>query len=60
MTRTYRWTAQVSDGRHHDGEATGTVQADSDTEARRLVAEWIRDNGARKKRDWTATRIELN
>jgi hypothetical protein len=60
MTRTYRWTAQISDGRHHDGKADGTVQAGSENEARRLVADWVRDNGARKKRTWTATHIELS
>jgi hypothetical protein len=59
MTRTYRWTAQVSDGKHHDGESAGTVQADNEVEARWLVAEWVRNNGTRKKRNWTATHIEL-
>jgi hypothetical protein len=60
MTRTYRWTAQVSDGKHHDGRADGTVQAASETEARRLVADWIRENSARKNRTWTATHITLS
>ena len=57
--KTYRWTATVSDGRHNDGEAAGNVQASSDAEARRLVADWIRQDAARKKRDWHATHIEL-
>lgn len=59
MTRTYHWTAQVSDGKHHDGESAGTVKASSEAEARRLVADWVRDDGARKKRNWTATQITL-
>lgn len=59
MTRTYRWKATVSDGRYHDGESVGTVRADSDAEARRLVADWVREDGARKNCNWTATRIEL-
>ncbi|MFJ9101255.1 hypothetical protein ACIRJM_22635 [Streptomyces sp. NPDC102405] len=59
MTRTYRWTAAVSDGKHHDGESAGTVRASSEAEARRLVAEWVQKDGARKKRTWTATSIEL-
>ncbi|MBC2869843.1 hypothetical protein [Streptomyces mexicanus] len=57
--RTYRFTAQVSDGKHDDGEAVGTVKARSDAEARQAVADWVRENGARKKRTWTATHIEL-
>ena len=60
MTRTYRWEAAVSDGKHHDGESAGTVRADSEAEARRLVAEWVRNDGLRKKRNWTATHIELS
>lgn len=60
MPRTYRWTAQVSDGKHHDGESGGTVRASSEAEARRLVADWVREDGARKKRTWTATNIELS
>lgn len=59
MARTYHWTAAVSDGKHHDGESAGTVRASSEAEARRLVADWIRQDGARKKRDWTATHIDL-
>lgn len=59
MTRTYRWKATVSDGKHHDGESAGTVRADSEVEARRLIAEWVRNDGARKNRTWTATHIEL-
>lgn len=57
--KTYRWTASVSDGKHHDGESAGTVRAGSEAEARRLIAEWVSQDGARKKRSWTATRIEL-
>jgi hypothetical protein len=60
MTRTYRWTAVVSDGKHNDGESAGTVRASSETEARALVADWVRQDGARKKRDWHATSIELS
>jgi hypothetical protein len=59
MARTYHWTATVSDGKHHDGEAAGTVRASSEAEARRLVADWVRNDGSRKKRTWTATHIEL-
>ena len=59
MTRTYRWTAAVSDGKHHDGESVGTVRASSEAEARRLVADWVRQDGARKGRTWTATHIDL-
>ncbi|MFF0226068.1 hypothetical protein [Streptomyces sp. NPDC004629] len=60
MKRTYRWTATVSDGRHHDGEAAGTVRARSEAAARQAIAEWVRQDGARKNRTWAATRIELN
>ncbi|WP_329472706.1 hypothetical protein OIE75_29610 [Streptomyces sp. NBC_01723] len=59
MARTYHWTAQVSDGKHHDGESAGTVRASSEAEARAAVANWVREDGARKNRTWTATRIEL-
>lgn len=59
MTRTYHWTATVSDGKHNDGESAGTVRASSEAEARTLVAEWVRQDGARKKRTWRATHIEL-
>jgi hypothetical protein len=60
VTRTYRWTAAVSDGTHHDGESAGTVRASSEAEARRLVADWVRNDGLRKKRNWTATHIEFH
>lgn len=59
MKKTYRFTAAVSDGKHHDGEHVGTVRASSEAEARAAVAEAVREDGARKKRNWTATRIEL-
>ncbi|MEV0556252.1 hypothetical protein AB0I27_22720 [Streptomyces sp. NPDC050597] len=59
MRKTYRWTAQVSDGKHHDGEAAGTVKAHSETEARRAIADWVAQNAARKNRTWTATQITL-
>jgi hypothetical protein len=59
MKKTYRWTAAVSDGKHHDGEAAGTVRASSEAEARAAVADWVRQDGARKNRTWTATHIEL-
>jgi len=60
--KTYRWTTQVSDGKYDDGESAGTVRASSETEARTLVAEWVRQDGQRKgaKRPWTATNIELS
>ncbi|MFF4791863.1 hypothetical protein ACFY2M_19340 [Streptomyces sp. NPDC001276] len=59
--KTYRWTAQVSDGKYDDGESAGTVRASSEAEARRLVADWVRQDGVRKgsRRPWTATHIEL-
>jgi hypothetical protein len=60
VTRNYRWKAAVSDGKHHDGESAGTVRASSEAEARRLVAEWVRNDGLRKKRNWTVTHIELS
>jgi hypothetical protein len=50
--RTYHFTATVSDGKHHDGEHVGIVKARSEAEA-------VREDGARKKRTWTATHIEL-
>lgn len=61
VKRTYRFTAQVSDGKHHDGESAGTVRASSEAEARRLVADWVRQDGSRKgaRRPWTATDINL-
>jgi hypothetical protein len=62
LARTYRWTADVSDGKHHDGESAGTVRANSEAEARRLITEWVREDGARKgnRRPWTATNIQLS
>lgn len=63
MTRkTYRWTAQVSDGKYDDGEAVGTVRASSEGEARAAIAECVRQDGVRKgaRRPWTAINIELN
>jgi hypothetical protein len=57
--KTYRWTAQVSDGRHDDGESAGIVRANSEAEARKLVAEWVSQDGARKGRTWWATSIQL-
>lgn len=61
MARTYRFTAAVSDGKHDDGESAGTVRANSEAEARRAIAESVREDGARKgsRRPWTATHIEL-
>lgn len=59
MKRTYRFTATVSDGKHHDGECAGTVRAASEAATREAVAEWVRMNGADKGRNWRATRIEL-
>ncbi|WP_328753583.1 hypothetical protein OHT57_47275 (plasmid) [Streptomyces sp. NBC_00285] len=58
--RSYNFTAQVSDGRHHDGESVGTVKASSEAEARRAVAEWVQQDGARKGRTWTAIHIDLS
>jgi hypothetical protein len=58
--RTYNFTATVSDGKHHDGEHVGIVRASSEAEARRAIAEAVREDGARKKRNWTATHIELS
>jgi len=58
--KTYRWTAAVSDGKHYDGESVGTVRAGSEAEARRLVADWVQQDGARKGHTWTATNIELH
>ncbi|MGW6261345.1 hypothetical protein [Streptomyces sp. NPDC055085] len=60
MRRTYHWTAAVSDGKHHDGEAAGTVTASSEAEARHAIAAQVRQDGLRKKRTWTATSIELH
>ncbi|MGW1675682.1 hypothetical protein [Streptomyces sp. NPDC002324] len=57
--RTYRFTAQVSDGKHHDGESVGTVKAASEADARAAVADWVRQDGARKGRTWTALHIDL-
>ncbi|MCT9142413.1 hypothetical protein [Streptomyces violarus] len=58
--RTYRYTAKVGDGKgSDDGEHVGTVKARSEAEARLAVAEYIREDGARKKRTWIATHIEL-
>lgn len=61
MRRTYHWTADVSDGKDDDGESAGTVRASSEAEARKAVAEWVRQDGARKgaRRPWTASNIQL-
>lgn len=59
--KTYDFTAQVSNGKHHDGECAGTVRADSEAEARAAVADKIREDGIRKtNRPWTATNIQLS
>ncbi|MBP5866094.1 MULTISPECIES: hypothetical protein [Streptomyces] len=62
MARTFHWTAQVSDGKHHDGECAGTVTANSEAEARTAIADWVSAEGARKgsRRPWTATNIQLS
>ena len=62
MSKTYRWTAQVSDGEHEDGESAGTVRARSEAEAKKEIAKWVREDGARKesRRPWTATNIQLS
>lgn len=57
--KTYRFTAQVSDGKHHDGECVGTVTANSEADARKGVADWVRHDGTRKNRTWTALHIDL-
>lgn len=61
MTRTYHWTAAVSDGKRHDGESAGTVRASSEAEARTAIAEWVRQDGIRKgnRRPWIASNIQL-
>ncbi|MFJ9037968.1 hypothetical protein ACIRF8_15415 [Streptomyces sp. NPDC102406] len=61
MRRTWYWTADVSDGKHHDGESAGTVKANSEAEARKAVAEAVREAGVRKdnRRPWTASNIKL-
>jgi hypothetical protein len=60
MKRTYHWTADVSDGRDDDGESAGTVRASSEAEARKAIAEWVREDGIRKtRRPWTASNIQL-
>ncbi|WP_159106690.1 hypothetical protein [Streptomyces rishiriensis] len=53
--KTYHWSAVVGDGKHNDGEAAGTVRASSEAEARTLIADWVRQDSARKGRDWFAT-----
>lgn len=61
MKHTYRWTANVSDGKHDDGESAGTVRASSEAEAKKEITKWVREDGARKgsRRPWTATNIQL-
>jgi len=61
VKKTFRWTAQVSDGKYDDGESAGTVRASSEAEARSAVANWVRQDGIRKgaRRPWTATNIQL-
>jgi hypothetical protein len=61
VKKTWHWTADVSDGRHDDGESAGTVRASSEAEARKAVAEWVRRDGVRKghRRPWTARNIQL-
>lgn len=39
MTRTYDFTAIVSDGKRADGECVGIVTASSEAEARRAIAD---------------------
>lgn len=58
--KTYSFTAQVSNGKDHDGECVGTVRAGSESEARSAVAAWVREDGIRKtNRPWTASNIQL-
>jgi hypothetical protein len=57
--KTYNFTATVSDGKHHDSECEGIVKASSEAEARRAVADWVVEDGRKKKRNWNATTIEF-
>ncbi|MEV6696246.1 hypothetical protein AB0M68_03660 [Streptomyces sp. NPDC051453] len=61
MRKTWHFTADVSDGKYHDGEHAGTVRASSEAEARAAVADSIREAGIRKghRRPWTASNIQL-
>jgi hypothetical protein len=61
MKRTWYFTADVSDGKHHDGEHAGTVRASSEAEARAVIADAVREAGIRKgnRRPWTASNIKL-
>ena len=61
MAKTYYFTADVSDGKYDDGESAGTVRANSEAEARKAVADRIRQDGIRKghRRPWTASNIQL-
>lgn len=59
MTRTYRFTATVSDGKRADGECEGIVKASSEAEARTAIADWVVEDGRKKKRNWHAVSIEL-
>ena len=62
MAKTYYFTAQVSDGKYDDGESAGTVRASSEAEARKAIAESIRQDGIRKgnRRPWNAFNIKLS
>jgi hypothetical protein len=60
--KTWHFKAAVSDGKHDDGDSRGTVRASTEAEARKDVAEWVREDGKRKghKRPWTASNIQLH
>jgi hypothetical protein len=58
--KTYHFKAAVSDGKHHDGECEGIVEASNETSARRAIADQVVQDGRKNKRHWTATHIELN
>lgn len=61
--KTYDWTAKVSNGRDHDGEAAGIVKAPSEAAARAAIAECIHQDGIRRagpKTRWTVLSIELS
>lgn len=59
MLKKYHFTANVSDGKHRDGEVEGTVEAHGEAGARQAIAECVQRDGARKGCTWTAFNINL-
>ncbi|MFE9432355.1 hypothetical protein ACFYNA_15355 [Streptomyces sp. NPDC006640] len=58
--KTYSFTAAVSDGKRHDGEVVGTVEAVSEEAALSAIAESVVHAGQKRWAIWRASNIKLS